>query len=147
MDDKYPNGIRFEGTEGWVFCARGAAQVTASDPNAAAPKAIALDASDPRLLTAPYGPGDTRWPASADHYLNWLEGIASRRDPIAPVDQATRSHEACCAAWIGMKLRRKLEWNPDKEAFSNDAEANAMRARRPRAPAWDLARVMKRAGL
>jgi hypothetical protein len=133
-----------------VFCARGAAQVTGSDPTAAEQRderRKALDASDLRLLTAPYGPRDMRWPASDDHYLNWLEAIASRRDPIAPVDQAARSLQACAVAWIGMKLRRKLTWNPEKEEFSHDAEANAMRARRPRAPAYDIARVMKSAGV
>jgi hypothetical protein len=148
MDDKFANGIRFEGTDGWVFCARGAAQVTSSDPGAAAQKgAKALDASDPRILTAPYGPNDKRWPPSADHYLNWLEAIARRRDPIAPVDQAARSLEACAVAWIGMKLKRKLTWNPRREQFTGDAEANAMCARKPRSAAYDITRVMKGAGL
>jgi myo-inositol 2-dehydrogenase/D-chiro-inositol 1-dehydrogenase len=148
MDDKLPNGIRFEGTEGWVFCARGAAQVTSSDPGAAAQKgAKALDASDPRILTAPYGPDAKRWPPSADHYLNWLEAIGRRQDPIAPVDQAARSLEACAAAWIGMKLGRKLTWDPKREQFTGDAEANAMCARRPRSAAYDLTRLMKGAGL
>jgi hypothetical protein len=33
-----------------------------------------------------------------------------------------------------MKLGRKLTWNPDKEEFSGDATANAMRSRPQRAP-------------
>jgi predicted dehydrogenase len=149
MDDGYPNGIRFEGTDGWVFCARGAASVTRSDPGAAAqadPKSRALDASDPRLLTDAR-PGDTRWPASDDHYLDWLQAIAARRDPIAPVDQAARSLEACAVAWIAMKLGRKLTWDPKQEQFVDDPEANALRSRTPRAAAYDLAAVMRRAGL
>jgi predicted dehydrogenase len=146
MDDQFPNGVRFEGEDGWVFCARGAARVTASDPDVPAQANRALEASDPRVLTAPYGPGDTRWPASDDHYLNWLEAVAARRDPIAPVDQAARSLEACAVAWIGMRLGRTLTWDPKREEFVNDPEANAMRARRPRAAAYDLARVMTRAG-
>ena len=149
MDNAFPNGIRFEGTEGWVFCARGAAQVTASDPGAGAQRdgRASLDASDLKILTAPYGPDAKRWPASPDHYLNWLEAVAARRDPIAPVDEAARSLEACATAWIGMKLRRKLTWDPAKEIFIGDAEANAMRSRKPRASTYDIARVMKAAGL
>jgi predicted dehydrogenase len=145
LDNAFPNGIRFEGPDGWVFCARGAAQVTSSDPNAAAQRnaAKALDASNPRILTAPFGPNDKRWPASGDHYLNWLEAIVRRQDPIAPVDEAARSLEACAAAWIGMKLKRKLTWDPQKERFSGDAEANALCHRKPRAPAYDINRVMK----
>ena len=150
MDNTYPNGIRFEGTDGWVFCARGSAQVTASDPGAAAqkdPQTRPLDASSPAILSAPYRPGAKRWPPSDDHYLNWLEAVASRKEPIAPVDQAARSLEACAAAWIGMKLGRKLRWDPKREQFVGDAEANAMCARKPRSAAYDLARVMKNAGL
>jgi predicted dehydrogenase len=149
MDQSFPNGVRFEGTEGWVFCARGSAQVTASDPGATGQRdgRASLDASNLKILTAPYGPTARRWPASSDHYLNWLEAVAARRDPIAPVDQAVRSLEACAAAWIGMKLGRKLTWDPAKEMFVGDAEANALRGRTPRSSAYDLARVMKAAGL
>jgi len=147
LDHTYPNGIRFEGSDGWVFCARGAEQVTSSDPKAAGQKeSKALTASDLRILTAAPGPNDTRWPASDDHYRNWLEAIALRRDPIAPVDQAARSLEACAAAWIGMKLGRKLTWDPQKEQFKDDAEANRLCARKPRSAEYDIARVMKKVG-
>jgi len=150
MDNAFPNGIRFEGTNGWVFCARGAGLVTSSDPGAAqqqASRAKSLDASDLAILTAPYGAKDVRWPASSDHYRNWLEAIASRKDPIAPVDQSARSLEACAAAWIGMKLQRKLTWDAKREAFVNDDQANAMRHRKPRSAAYDIDAVMKKAGL
>jgi predicted dehydrogenase len=149
MDNTFPNGIRFEGTEGWVFCARTATQVTASDPTGANQRdgKKSLDASNPAILTSPYGPDAKRWMASENSYRNWLEAIATRKDPIAPVDQAARSLEACAAAWIGMKLGRKLSWDPAKEQFVGDAEANALRSRKPRSPAYDLARIMKSAGL
>jgi len=149
MDNSYPNGIRFEGTEGWVFCARGSAQVTASDPGAAkqADGRKSLDASDPRLLSAPLGADAKRWMASDNSYRNWLEAIVKRQDPIAPVDQAARSLEACAAAWIGMKLRRKLTWDPKAERFVGDAEANAMCSRKPRSARYDLAQIIKSAGL
>jgi myo-inositol 2-dehydrogenase / D-chiro-inositol 1-dehydrogenase len=149
MDNTFPNGVRFEGTEGWVFCARGAAQVTASDPIAGAQQdgRKSLDASNPAILMAPYGPTDKRWMPSDNSYRNWLEAIATRKDPIAPVDQGAKSLQACAAAWIAMKLGRKLTWDPAKEQFVGDAEANAMRARRPRSADYDLARIMKAAGL
>jgi predicted dehydrogenase len=149
LDNSLPNGIRFEGTAGWVFCARGAAQVTASDPGAPSqPQAPpALEASDPQILTAPYGPTDVRWAPSEDHYRNWLEAVANRQDPIAPIDQAARSLEACAAVWIGMKLNRKLTWDPAAERFSGDAEANALLARKPRSSAYDITRIMRAAGL
>jgi iron(III) transport system permease protein len=68
------------------------------------------------------------------------------RVPIA-LDQSARSLEACAAAWIAMKLQRKLTWDPAKEMFVNDAEANALRGRKARSAAYDIDAVMKRAGL
>jgi disulfide oxidoreductase YuzD len=84
---------------------------------------------------------------SKDHYRNWLESIISRKDPIAPVDQGARSLQACAVSWISMKLKRKLEWDPIKEKFINDVEANAMCSRKARKPEYDLNLIMKKAGL
>jgi hypothetical protein len=86
-------------------------------------------------------------PAIRNHYGNWLESIIAQRDPIAPVDQAARSLQTCATAWIGMKLKRKLAWNPEQEMFVNDDEANAMRERKPRSAEFDFRVVMQNAGL
>ncbi len=148
LDNKFENGLRFEGTEGWTFCSRGSVKVTSSDGNAAEPEDTRgpLRASDPKILS-PLGPDAKRWPASPNHYLNWLQSIVANRDPIAPVDQAARSLEACATAWIGMKLNRKLTWDPEKEMFVNDDEANALRTRKARKAEYDIAKVLKKAGL
>ncbi len=152
LDQSFPNGIRFEGTDGWVFCARGPGQVTSSDPNAKAqaegPEGRAsLDASNNAILTAPYTARDVRWPASDNQYRNWLEAIESRADPIAPVEQGVRSLQACATAWIAMKLDRKLTWDTHRERFTNDAEANALCSRKPRSAGYDVHNVMRKAGL
>jgi myo-inositol 2-dehydrogenase/D-chiro-inositol 1-dehydrogenase len=148
LDDKFENGLMFEGTEGWVFCKRGRERVTSSDPNATEPEDPRgpLRASDPKILS-PLGPGAKVWPPSSNHYLNWLEGIAHNREPIAPISQSARSLEACAAAWIGMKLGRKLTWDPDTEMFVGDAEANAMRERKARSAQYDFRAIIKKAGL
>ena len=147
LDDTYPNGLRFEGSTGWVFCARGDTPVTSSDPKAATsstePKALA--ASDASIVTTPFTDRDVRFMPSDNHYRNWLEAIATRKDPIAPVDQAVRSLQACATAWISMKLNRPLTWDPAKEEFVNDPEANAMRLRKPRASQFDVHRVLREA--
>ena len=33
IDNKLPNGVRFEGSDGWIFVTRGAERVTSSDPD------------------------------------------------------------------------------------------------------------------
>jgi len=63
--------------------------------------------------------------------------VKSRKDPYFPVDIGHRVSSVCHLANIAIKLGRKLKWDPAKEEFVNDAEANAMRARPMRSP-WKL---------
>ncbi len=148
LDNTFPNGILFEGSEGNVFCARGSERVTASDPvSANENKKSPLWASNEKILYPRVGQEGKIWMPSPDHYRNWLESINSRKDPIAPVDQAARSLEACAAAWIGMKLGRKLNWDSSKEDFINDSEASRMVNRKSRKAEYDLDNIMKKAGL
>lgn len=106
-----------------------------------------LEASNPKIIQ-PLGPSDIhRWMESSNHYQNWLDAIVANRDPVAPVDQAARSLQACRTAWIAMKLNRKLRWDAAKEAFVGDDEANALRARNPRSAEYDFRRLMKDANI
>ncbi len=148
MDNTFANGILFEGIEGHVFCARGSERVTSSDPlTSANDKMKPLYASSDNILYPRVDPEGKIWMPSSDHYRNWLEAILSRKDPVAPVDQSARSLEACAIAWIAMKLNRKLKWDPKKEAFTGDKEANSMLTRRSRKSEYDLTILMKNAGL
>ncbi len=148
LDDKFENGIRFEGEEGWIFCQRGSERVTASDPNSAGDEKGKgpLRAGDPKLLSPLTGSGK-RWQPSSDHYENWVESVVAKMQPIAPIQESARSVQACAAAWIGMKLGRRLTWDPVKEIFPGDAEANALCTRTPRKLEYDYREDLKKAGL
>jgi myo-inositol 2-dehydrogenase/D-chiro-inositol 1-dehydrogenase len=148
LDNQFETGIRFEGDEGWIFCTRSEEKVTASDPNApVSPDALLpLRASDPKILL-PLDGNAVRWMPSLTHHGNWLESIAANRQPIAPIQQSARSLEACAAAWIGMKLNRKLTWDAGTEMFVGDDAANALRGRQARKPEYDINLIMKKAGL
>ena len=130
----FPNGIKFIGTEGWIFVSRGNERVTGSDPVAKLKDTTALAASDPKIITSVIGPDEINLPRSADHHGNWLECVRSRQQPIAPVEIAHRSCSACLLHHTAMKLKRKLYWDPMREHFKNDDEANAMRSRPQRSP-------------
>ncbi len=130
----FPNGIKFIGTNGWIFVSRGNERVTGSDPVAKLKDATALAASDPKIITSVIGPGEINLPKSTEHHLNWLEAVRSRQPPIAPVEIAHRSCSACLLHHMAMKLKRKLYWDPAAERFKNDDEANAMRSRPQRSP-------------
>jgi len=131
-DDHYDNGVRFEGSAGWVFVSRGGARATSSDPNVTTDQPIA--ASDPKILQSAIGPNEIHLYQSPDHHLDWLTSIRSRRPCATNPEQAHRSTSACQLGWIAMKLGRKLRWDPVKEVFPGDAEANALLSRPQRAP-------------
>lgn len=145
LDNTFENGIHFEGEEGWVFCARGSGKVTSSDGDAGGEKKRdnSLRASKDSLLAPLTGSEDKRWEKSPNHYKNWLESIVAGTQPIAPVDQAAKSVQACSAAWIAMKLGRPLVWDVKKEAFVNDDEANALRTRKARRAEFDIDALVK----
>ncbi len=134
VSGEFPNGVRFEGTEGWLFVSRGNETVTASDPVAKLKDAQALSASDPKILTSVIGPSEVHLFESRDHHGNWLDCVRSRQQPIAPVEVAHRSCSACLLHHIAMKTQRKLYWDPLQERFRNDDEANALLSRPQRWP-------------
>ncbi len=133
IDGEYPNGVRFEGSEGWIFVARGDVGVTASDPTSAQ-NSEALAASDPAVLRSEIGPNEIQLYRSPDQHGNWLDCIRTRVQPVAPAEIAHRSCSACLVAHTAMKVGRKLHWDPRRERFENDDEANAHLSRAQRHP-------------
>jgi len=117
---KNKQGIVFEGTEGWVYVKRGQ-----------------IDAQPKSMLTSTIGPDEIRLYKSNNHKANWLECIKSRAETIAPVEIGHRSCTVCLLGEIAMRLGRKLKWDPDKEQFIGDDQANRMLWRPMRSP-WRL---------
>jgi predicted dehydrogenase len=142
IDNHFENGIRFEGSEGWVFVSRGSGKATASDPATGNSKAFA--ASSPTIMKSEIGPNDIHLHASPSQHLDWLNSIQTRKPGATTPEIAHRSTSACEIAWITMKLGRKLRWDPVKEVFLDDKEANAMRSRPQRAP-YGVENVLRKA--
>lgn len=134
ISDTLPNGVKFEGTEGWIFVTRGDYRATASDPMPDAHGVKALEASDPKIIRSEIGPNEIHLYESADHHGNWLDCIRSRKTPITTAEIAHRACSACLIHHIVMKLKRKVYWDPQKEQFKNDEEANARLSRPQRSP-------------
>jgi myo-inositol 2-dehydrogenase/D-chiro-inositol 1-dehydrogenase len=130
----FPNGIRYEGEDGWIFVTRGAYRATPSDPIPENNGVKSLDASDPKILNSKIGPHEIHLYESQEQHLNWLECIQSGKQPISPVEIGHRACTVCLISHIAMKLPRKLNWDPITERFVNDPEANAMLKRPQRAP-------------
>ncbi len=132
VSNEFQNGIKFVGTDGWIFVSRGDYQVTGSDPGAKSEQAKKLDASDPKILTSAIGENEFHFTVSKSHHGNWLEAIRDNKPTIAPVEEAHRACSACLLHHIAMKLKRKMYWDPAKEQFRNDDEASKMLSRSQR---------------
>lgn len=112
--DRY---IRYIGDEGWIQVDDHTNEVTAE------PKSI-LDLRKPDGVS---------WDNAGAHVRNLLESIRSRRPTICHPEAAHRAQTICQAMNIGLRLGRKLKWDPVAERF-DDEDANRMRWREPRAP-------------
>jgi predicted dehydrogenase len=116
------HGVRFEGTEGWIFVTRGK-----------------IEASQPELLTTPLPASAPRLYASDNHMQNFFDCVRSRQAPICDVEIGHRSVSVCHLGVIALRLGRKLKWDPAREQFVGDAEANQWLARPMRKPwTYDL---------
>jgi predicted dehydrogenase len=71
------------------------------------------------------------------HMQNWLDCIRSRRPPVADVEIGHRSITVCHLANITRAVGRRLHWDPQREQFAGDDEANAL-VDRPRRPGFEL---------
>ena len=76
----------------------------------------------------------SRTSESKEQHGNWLESIISRRTPISPAEMGHRACSTCLIHDMAMVLKRKLYWDPVRERFTNDDEANGMLTRPQRAP-------------
>jgi hypothetical protein len=134
ISGEYPNGVRFVGTDGWIFVSRGDTPVTTSDPLAQAATPQALEASDPAILESVIREDEIHLHHAEEQHGDWLNSVLSRKEPVAPAEVGHRSCTACLVSHIAMKIPGKLYWDPLKERFIDNDEANAMLSRPQRSP-------------
>ena len=96
-----------------------------------------FEALPSKLLTHKFKEDEIKLYESDNHYQNWLDCIKSRQQPICTAEIGHRTATVCFLANIGYELNRPLFWNPEKEEFVNDSEANKLRSGYLRKP-WSL---------
>ncbi|WP_245869843.1 Gfo/Idh/MocA family protein [Pedobacter ginsengisoli] len=134
MNSKNPNGVRFEGSNGWIFVSRGNVGVTSTDPGSGGKENKAFYASDPAILTSKIEANEIHLYESPEQHGNWLDCIESGKPTISPAEVAHRSCSACLVAHAAMKSPKKLYWDPKKEVFKDNVEANKLLSRPQRYP-------------
>ncbi len=115
-------GVRYEGPEGWVATADGYSKPDVS------PSSLM---NDFRKIIHDYT-ARTQCPLS--HVRDFLDCVKSRRPTIANPVVMHRSMTTVHAANICMWLKRNMRYDPVKEEFINDEEANRFLSRAMREP-------------
>ncbi|MGQ9573799.1 MAG: Gfo/Idh/MocA family protein [Thermoguttaceae bacterium] len=133
VEDRGRNGITFEGESGRLFVNRG----TIAGRPVEALKDDPLPREQFRLyphdnLARP--PRMGKLDAIVNHMGNFFDCVRERYRPISDVLTQHRSASVCHLANISMRLGRRLTWDPLKEQFVGDEEANRWLARPQRAP-------------
>jgi len=115
--------LRFEGSDGWIGNRGWRAKLQAE------PKSI---------LNSVIGPNEIHlYTCRAGEQRNFLDCVKSRNDCYFPPEIGHRCFTIAHIGNISMLLGRKLKWDPDKERFINDEQANRMLSRSMRSP-WHL---------
>lgn len=78
-----------------------------------------------------------RYKGSGGIYGDFLHCVKTRERPFRDVEIGHRAATVCHLGNISYELRRSLKWDPVKEEFPGDEEANRMRSRAQREP-WVL---------
>ncbi len=115
-------GVRFEGSDGWVSIADGYEKPDVSSP-------ALLNEFD--KIVNDYIAENQR---PMDHWLDFLKCIKSRRLTVSNAEMMHRSMSSVHAANVCLWLQRDVTYDPVKEEFVNDPEANRFLSRAQREP-------------
>ncbi len=120
--DGQRNGVKFLGSEGWIWVTRGNLQASRSE-----------------LIETPFDGNAVRLESSDDHMGNFFDCVRSRKPAICRPEVGHRSASLCHLGVIALRTGRKLRWDPARERFVGDREANHHLAREQRRPwTYDL---------
>ncbi len=126
----YANGVQMTHEDfdrGW------AVQFNGSEGKLAVSRSF-LDSDIPGLVDRKIGEDEKRVYFSDNHYQDFLDAMRSRQPPICHPEVGHRSASVCNLANIAYQLRRPLTWDPQKEKFAGDGEANQLLGKDYRKP-------------
>ncbi|MDR2679817.1 MAG: Gfo/Idh/MocA family oxidoreductase [Tannerella sp.] len=86
-----------------------------------------LDTIPAKLQDQVIGDNEIKLYHSDDHYNDFLNAVKTRKQPLSTVEIGHRTASVCQIANLCYEFDRPLVWNPEKEIFFNDAEANKRR--------------------
>jgi myo-inositol 2-dehydrogenase / D-chiro-inositol 1-dehydrogenase len=113
--------VRFEGSEGWI-------QVTY--PNE-------IEAHPPSLLQWKRGPADLALPYKTSEKRDFLDAVKTRGRTQLDAEVGHRNTSLAHLGLLAIDLGRKLKWDPARERFIGDDQANQRLQPKPWRKPWD----------
>jgi hypothetical protein len=96
-----------------------------------------IKAEPASLLGEKIGDNEIHLHVSDNHQGDLIKAVKTRGRTVSNIEVAVKSDITCHLTYIAMCLGRKLRWDPTREEFVNDPEANARMSRVMRSP-WHL---------
>jgi predicted dehydrogenase len=91
----------------------------------------------PKIVEQPLAPRDVHLYKSNDHSVNFLDCVRTRKRAICDVEVAHRAMSVLLLGGIAEQLKRPLKWDPVREQFVNDPDADRMLSVAQRPP-WQV---------
>jgi predicted dehydrogenase len=110
-------GVRFFGSEGTMDISR-----------------QYFETSNKELVDVELKSTDERLYVSESHETDWITAAKAGTKPICDVETGHRTATICHIANLAYEFRRPLRWDPVKEEFIDDFEANLRRGKQYRKP-------------
>lgn len=116
-----PMGTKWTGENGWIHVTRGK-----------------ITASNEAWLADDFNPGSVKVYKSDNHYQNFIDGVRTRTECVAPAENAHRSITAGHLSFVAHELGKKIKWDPAKEEIIGDADAQKLLMELPYRAPWEL---------
>ena len=109
ISNKNRMGTKWIGANGWIFVDRGK-----------------IEASNEEWIDPSFNRGPIKAYVSGDHHMNFIEGVRTRKECIAPAETAHRSVTPGHLGYVSAALGRALKWDPKNEQVVDDPAADKL---------------------
>ncbi|MEM1297235.1 MAG: gfo/Idh/MocA family oxidoreductase, partial [Verrucomicrobiota bacterium] len=114
-------GCKWIGENGWIWVTRGK-----------------YDASNPEWVAEGFDPGEIQVYKSPGHQRDFINCVKSRKESVAPAENAHRAITPGHLAYVSHELGRALKWDPKAEKVIGDESAHSKLVELPFRGDWKI---------
>lgn len=121
MSSRLTMGCKWIGENGWIWVTRGQ-----------------FKASNPEWIADGFNPGKIEVYKSPGHQRDFIDGVKSRKETVAPAENAHRAITPGHLAYASHEVGRALKWDPATETITGDDEAQKKLMALPYRGDWSI---------